>query len=150
MTDRRLEKIADNLLLFFPMFRRRLMKGGHQHISGRTSSQEYPVLGMLTHHDALTMSGIQERMCMSKSNTTSLVDKLIESGRVERLFDPDDRRVIKIAITAKGRAFMQDHKKIMREVVKGNISQLSSKDLDTLCISLENMKNVISKISEED
>ncbi len=42
------------------------------------------------------MSEIGRRVYISKSNMTSLIDKLVENGLAERIPDTNDRRVINI------------------------------------------------------
>jgi DNA-binding MarR family transcriptional regulator len=46
---------------------------------------------------------LAERLCCDPSNVTAFVDRLEESGLVERRVDPDDRRVKTLAMTADGR-----------------------------------------------
>lgn len=46
---------------------------------------------------------LAERLCCDPSNVTSFVDRLEESGLVERRVDPGDRRVKTLAMTSAGR-----------------------------------------------
>lgn len=64
-------------------------------------------LGALRHlvlaAEPLTLSQLAERHCCGKSNVTQLVDRLEAAGYVSRSPDPDDRRVIRAAVTMEGR-----------------------------------------------
>jgi DNA-binding MarR family transcriptional regulator len=51
----------------------------------------------------LPTRNLAERLCCDPSNVTAFVDRLEESGLVERRVDPDDRRVKTLAVTRKGR-----------------------------------------------
>lgn len=55
------------------------------------------------------MSEIGRKVCISKSNMTSLIDKLVEEGLVERSPYKNDRRVINISITALQRKDMNNY-----------------------------------------
>src|SRR5262245_24232318 len=51
----------------------------------------------------LTMSEVSRRMMVSNGATTSLVDKLVEDGLVQRAAHPDDRRTTLLHLTQPGR-----------------------------------------------
>ena len=65
-------------------------------------------LGALRHlvlaAEPLSLSHLAERHCCGKSNVTQLIDRLEADGFVARVPDPDDRRTIRAAVTATGRA----------------------------------------------
>lgn len=52
----------------------------------------------------LTMSEVSRRMMVSNGATTSLVDKLVEDGLVQREAHPEDRRTTLLHLTGQGRA----------------------------------------------
>jgi DNA-binding MarR family transcriptional regulator len=51
----------------------------------------------------LTMSEVSRRMMVSNGATTSLVDKLVEDGLVQREAHPEDRRTTLLHLTDQGR-----------------------------------------------
>lgn len=55
------------------------------------------------HAEALTMREVSEMLEIPLSSATRLVDTLVENGFVERLPDPQDRRVVRITLTPTGR-----------------------------------------------
>lgn len=65
-------------------------------------------LGALRHlvlaAEPLSLSQLAERHCCGRSNVTQMVDRLEEDGLVIRVSDPNDRRTIRAAVTAAGRA----------------------------------------------
>ena len=54
-----------------------------------------------------TMGELAEGLDISLSWASRVVDELVESGRVERVRDPDDRRVIHVRLTATARAIAE-------------------------------------------
>jgi DNA-binding MarR family transcriptional regulator len=54
--------------------------------------------------EALTPSGISERLLISSATMTSTLDSLEQRGLIRRTPNPDDRRSLFIEITDKGRA----------------------------------------------
>lgn len=98
----------------------------------------------------VSISEIGRRLSKTKQNMTFLIDSLLAVGLVQRLGDEHDRRVVRIAITPKGRAFLKDVRKKIKENVKKNVSHLSGSELGALCKSLENLARLIPKIIEGD
>ena len=54
--------------------------------------------------ESLPLGQLAERLSCVKSNVTQLIDRLEADGFVARVHDPDDRRTIRAAVTAAGRA----------------------------------------------
>lgn len=53
----------------------------------------------------LMLSELGEKMLVTKSNITGMVDRLEKQGFVKRVRDDGDRRIIKAVMTGKGREF---------------------------------------------
>ncbi|MBI2600435.1 MarR family transcriptional regulator [Candidatus Daviesbacteria bacterium] len=72
---------------------------GHQnHI---THSQWF-VLTMIEHFKKISIKDIAEKLEMSSSAATQLVDSLVQSGFVTRQEDPADRRLVQLELSLKG------------------------------------------------
>ena len=54
--------------------------------------------------DGMTLSDVSRRMMVSNGNVTGLVERLVESGHLERRTSEQDRRVQEIRLTKLGRA----------------------------------------------
>ncbi len=54
--------------------------------------------------DGMTLSDVSKRMMVSNGNVTGLVERLVESGHVDRRTSSNDRRVQVIRLTRQGRA----------------------------------------------
>jgi DNA-binding MarR family transcriptional regulator len=79
-----------------------------------------------------TMKEIAAVMQVLPSSATSLVDPLVADGLLKRSADPDDRRVIRLAITKKGETSLKAGKAaLMRHVaeVLGHLDEAERKSL---------------------
>ncbi len=65
--------------------------------------------------EPLPMSALAERLSCDASYVTGLADRLEERELVERVPDPDDRRVKQLVLTERGRAVRSDVEARMRE-----------------------------------
>lgn len=67
------------------------------------SSAKFAVLSQLAQSGKpLTLSELAGRVCCVRSNMTQLVDRLEAEGLVRRVDDPEDRRIVRAALTALG------------------------------------------------
>ena len=67
------------------------------------SLAKYGVLHALVEaREPLTLTELAERLSCVRSNITQLMDRLESDGLVRRYDDPDDRRIIRAALTALG------------------------------------------------
>ena len=69
---------------------------------GVTVSQCYAI-DALGDSTSLTMSELAEKMYLTTATMTGIVDELIKKGLTERKFDENDRRVIRVELTLKGK-----------------------------------------------
>jgi DNA-binding MarR family transcriptional regulator len=146
MEDERLDKMVDDLYLFFPLFRKKLFKHKKRSHPGKMPHSYYHVLKILDRHGNLPMSKIGKNIHISKSNMTSLIDKLVENGLAKRLPDQNDRRVINISITDKGKDVLKNWRKNSNNEIKKSLSVLSEEDLEKFYLSVENIKDILHKL----
>ena len=106
------------------------------------SEQQFNVLRILRGQKgiAANLSTVQERMVHKMSNTTRLVDKLIQKKLVKRNVCIENRRKIELFITEDGLDFLKKIDPITDEIEKKILSNISSKDLNSL-ISILNSIN---------
>jgi DNA-binding MarR family transcriptional regulator len=140
-----LHSITENILLFFPLFYRNILRLTDNRVKNPINMQ-MRILLMLTHNGMMQPSEIGVRMGISKPNVTSLIDKLIDQGYVQRRHDEKDRRVIHIVLTAKGRKFVASRLQLVRHSIKKNLSSLGQDELDSLHRALETFKRIVSKM----
>ena len=116
-----------------------LLKGLKPH---DISEQQFNVLRILRGQKgiAANLSTIQERMVHKMSNTTRLIDKLIQKKLVKRNVCTENRRKIELFITEDGLDFLKKIDPITDEIEKKILSNISSKDLNSL-ISILNSIN---------
>ena len=144
--EEKLEGIADSFLLFFPLFYRKFLRVASWKNRVNPINTQFQVLAIVLHSGNLQTSEIGRRLGISSPNMTPLIDRLIEKGYAERLSGSEDRRVIKIAITEKGRRFVAGRRRLMRNEIKKNLSTLSIEDVSTLSGAIETFRQVIGRV----
>ena len=76
----------------------------------------------------LSLSDLSERMSAKNSTITGIVDRMVQSDLVERKRSEDDRRVVLIALTPKGKALARKIPITAMEIFGGALRSLSPKD----------------------
>lgn len=73
-------------------------------IWGEVSMKEYDVLYALSKADGpVRLTDLHRRVLLSQPALSRMVDRLVERDLVERCEDADDRRVVRLVLTATGR-----------------------------------------------
>jgi DNA-binding MarR family transcriptional regulator len=149
MKETQMDEIAESALLLFPLLKRLLTRRDPNDTALLPfRNHSYHILRILQTKGPLRMSAIGKRLAIAKQNMTTLVDKLMNDGLVERRNDTHDRRVINIVITETGVEFLQESLETLKEIIKENLSELSSEDIESLDSAFQTIKGVVSKLEE--
>jgi Transcriptional regulators len=142
-----INKIIENIIYLHPLLSKSLTRSVR--IKTNLNPGSLYVLGVLSKYVMLSMSEIGCKLSMPKPHVTAQVDKLIAEGMVERLFDPNDRRIINIKLTEKGK---EDFKSIKQEIssdMRNRIEKLDEQKLAILFDSTQQVKDILSEIMED-
>ncbi len=139
-----IDRIIENLIYLHPLLSKSLTRS----IRAKTNLNpgSLYILGLLSKYDVLSMSEIGCKLAMPKPHVTAQVDKLIAEDMVERLFDKNDRRIINIRFTEKGK---EDFKAIKQEIsrdMRERIEKLDKQKLALLYDSTQQVRDILSEI----
>ncbi len=139
-----IDSVVENLISIHPLLSKSFTR------SIRTKTNLNPgslyVLGALSRHDKLSMSEIGWKLSMPKSHTTALVDKLIAEEMVERLFDPKDRRIVYVQITAKGATDFNVIKQEITQEMRLRLEKLDPKKIEILSVASQQLKEILLEV----
>ena len=94
------------------------------------SLQETKAVGFLGQHDGCIMREIADYLRVAVSTVTGLVDKLEDKKLVKRERSDEDRRIIKIALTPKGKEIYQFHVEEFSKLCRGMLMGMSPEEQD--------------------
>jgi DNA-binding MarR family transcriptional regulator len=109
---------------------------GCMHVLGWLRSREGPV----------SMTDLAAASFISKPNLTTMVDRLYADGLVERSADVNDRRVVNVALTPKGRDFLKRHKEEAAAFIESKLSLLDDTELEKLKCALDDLSDILVRI----
>jgi DNA-binding MarR family transcriptional regulator len=86
----------------------RTMRAWWSHVrASGLSMPQFGVLMFLYHGGSCGVNDVGERMDVSGAAASQLIERLVQAGLVERTENPDDRRARLIALSARGRALVE-------------------------------------------
>ncbi len=97
------------------------------------SPQQFNILRILNGaKKPLKVQTIKERMVDRSPNATRLMDKLCAKELINREHCPNDRRVVHIDITAKGKELLKDISRHLKDDLLKNLTEEEAKKLSDL------------------
>ena len=103
---------------------------------GLTSTQ-YIVLARLWEGDGISITELCDRLSLDNPTLTGIVDRMERDGSLERRRDGDDRRVVNVYLTEKGRN--------LRQVVGSFAEETDAEAWDELSVS--DQKNMLEALN---
>ena len=91
---------AEKLFQMTFLFHNKMMRPLLQNSKSILSPLQVHVLNTIKDNGAATMTLVANEIKMSKQQTTRVVDQLVSQRLVRRDFEEQDRRIIKISLTA--------------------------------------------------
>jgi DNA-binding MarR family transcriptional regulator len=142
-----IDKIVDNLFYISPLVSKAFKHSVRKNTNLNPVS--FFVLHLLGHHEILTMSEIGCKLQMPKPHVTAQIDKLIDDNMVERIYDSNDRRIIKVKLSEKGK---EDLKKISHDVgveIRQRIQSLDTQKLKLMLDSSQQLRDILYEIMND-
>lgn len=106
---------------------------------GVASLVHLQVLIALDAEGPLPMRRLAEAMDVSQASATGIIDRMEERGLVERLRDDEDRRVVRVGLTADGRSTIEAMTAERREHLALVMDELTDDELASLLTGLRAM-----------
>jgi len=91
----------------------------------------YRMMKLLYPDNKPTMGELSRAVSLPLSTTTRMTDLLVEIGDCQRLYDPNDRRIIRIALTETGRRNLQTSEHYFAERGQEVLSALTAEEQAT-------------------
>ncbi len=114
------------------------------------TSTQYKVLALINHMQPCRMSDLSDAAMVSTSSLTIMLNRLVEEGLVERLGSKQDRRVIKVQLTEKGKRLLKKTHDGYLDVLEEVIAGLEDSQKETLLKLLEEVMVIMGTIGKHE
>ena len=122
----------------------RAQQSVHQHFKAKLAEYDvtpvqYGILACLWNNDAQAPGQIAASLNLDSSTITGILDRMENKGLLKRTPDPNDRRALKVVLTATGRALQEPIDKTIQKANEEVMAGLSAEEQDTLIALLSRL-----------
>ena len=107
------------------------------------------ILDFLHKEGESTMSYLAHFMSVTTAAMTGIVDRMVRDNYLKRIYDPQDRRIVKVRLTPRGNELIKDineQKRCLIIKIFGRISQVDRQEYLRILIQI---KEILSKEGQE-
>src|SRR3989338_6377243 len=112
---------------------------------GKITLPQFLILYFLNKEGESKMSDLAHFMKVTTPAMTGLIERLVKYGYVVRNYEQDDRRIIKIGLTAKGALLVKKINAQRRQMLIGVFGKLSEADRRDYLRILMNISDILLK-----
>ena len=109
------------------------------------SDAEMHALESIGPYDRRTMSETAAMLGVTTGTLTVAIDRLVRKGYVERHRDPNDRRVVRVALTRKGKLAFRMHNKFHKLLVDRLVGPLDPAGREILLKTLRQIDFIVKE-----
>jgi len=106
----------------------------------------YHMSHILYQKDNLTMGELSSVLSVPLSTATRMVDWLVDNGYAARLPDPEDRRIVRVALTDSGREIHITIESWLKQRFRQILSHLTAEERTTLLVLMGKMVSALEGI----
>ncbi len=123
----------------------RMVRRVKKQTDGEHSASEISALASLKRFGAITVSELADAEGVSRPSMTVLVTSLLEQGLVGKEPDANDRRLVRVRLTAPGNRALAESRTRRNAYLARRLQSLDAADLQTL----EDASAIIDRLLEE-
>lgn len=123
----------------------KLMKkntGNNFEAMGLTHSQGM-LIGVLCHSGEMKVSDLSEKLGLSNSTVSGIIDRLEKQGLVERKRSKDDKRIVNVAVTEEFLKNFRDNFEQLERRFEQMVSSATEEEINTILKGLETLIKVM-------
>ncbi len=146
MMESRLMEFADNLEEIMPALMKKFARYQVSELyQGQITLPQFMVLNFLAHSGESKMKDLAGFMHVTTAAMTGIVERLVCDCYVKRLYDPEDRRIIRVDLTTKGKELLFKIRQQRRRLVIKVFSKISDRDREDYLRILRQISDVLTE-----
>ncbi len=141
------EELQELVLHIMPQWHHRLAKPFKSLLADGISPKVYHSMLILSESDApMSMGELGSAMHMTKQQTTKVVNRLIELELGQRSGDETDRRIVRIELTDKAKAYIESFRILQSEYYGRLFSGMEERDREDFAEALRTLDGIFKKL----
>lgn len=110
---------------------------------------EMHILDAIGEEGSHTVTALADASMVTVSTMTIAINRLEKKALVERIRDQEDRRVVRVVLTERGRTIAYAHQRFHRRMARAVAEHLTPDELDALTRGMENLRGFFDGESEK-
>lgn len=106
---------------------------------------EFSVMELLFHQGKQTTQTIKEKILIASSSTTYVIDQLEKKNYVERIVNPDDKRITYVSLSEEGQELMTTIFPLHAKTISDCFAGLEEEELNQLIKTLGKLSRTLDK-----
>ena len=127
--------------ILFEVIMDQYQKLSSQAIDPDLKMKEHMVIEFLGRKEAAKMSKLASFFSVPPTTMTSIIDRLVKKGYLERRRSEEDRRVVLVTLSQQGEEFFAQHEKESHQGIKNIFSCLTEEELKQLVSIFTKLRN---------
>lgn len=149
MSHTALNEFADRIHEIMPVLLREFTKRHRDELyTGKITLPQFFILNFLSRQGKSKMTDLAHFMDVTTAAMTGIVDRLVKSGYLTRVFDPNDRRIIKIRLSAKGSGLVKKVYQHRRNTIMQIFGRISEEEREGYLKILMHIYDILTKEKE--
>jgi DNA-binding MarR family transcriptional regulator len=111
------------------------------------SLKDMHTIDAISMYDDKSASQVAQIMHLTPSAMTSVIDKLVAKGYVERRRSSRDRRVVKLGLTHKGRIVYRAHQGFHRDLSHHLLADMAPEEMTVVQRAIANLKAYLTQLA---
>lgn len=107
------------------------------------------LMGTLAHHGEMKVSELSEKLGLSNSTVSGILDRLEAQGLIERTRSKEDRRVVYVKVTDQFRKHSKDHFEHINKIIEQMMSKATPEELDIILAGMDTLEKVMNRQEQE-
>ena len=107
------------------------------------------LLATLNERGPTTVGALADALCVSAPSASTIVDRLVERGAVERIRCTADRRQVMVSLSEQGRRFAEDMHGVGHSALQGVLGQLDDAELAQMLTLIRRVADVARQTPDD-
>jgi DNA-binding MarR family transcriptional regulator len=117
-------------------------------IGDNLTYDQHFTLRYISQRNNCTSSELAEVFAVNKSAVTAIITRLVDKELIQRTRDENDRRVVYLTLTDKGKALFNQCEQRIHSLVEGIITKFNEEEINSFIQTYEKLEKLLDDVKE--
>lgn len=107
---------------------------------------EFYALSAVNYFGDMTMTVFANNFGIQKQQATRIINKLVQKGYIQRIYDNSDRRIVLIRLTQEAKSYLSKHIAKSVEIISDSLSGFAESEIREFQTAIETINRMLPKM----